>query len=79
MSGRNATFTISLEDKPGQLEQVAHIISKCGGNVVNVHYDHSETNTAINSCILTLVLETRDFEQINEIKTALEADGFNLV
>lgn len=79
ISGRNVTFSIGLVDKPGQLEQVSHIISQCGGNVVNVHYDHSDTNTAINSCILTLSLETRDFAQIEEIKTALQDAGFNLL
>ena len=79
MSGRNVTLSIGLVDKPGQLEEVSSIISRCGGNVVNVHYDHSETDTAINSCILTLALETRDFEQIAQIKTALTQAGFQLL
>ncbi len=79
MSGRNVTLSIGLVDKPGQLEEVSGIISRCGGNVVNVHYDHSETETAINSCILTLALETRDFEQIAQIKSALTQAGFQLL
>ena len=79
MSGRNVTLSIGLVDKPGQLEEVSSIISRCGGNVVNVHYDHSETDTAINSCILTVALETRDFEQIAQIKTALTQAGFQLL
>ena len=79
MSGRNVTLSIGLVDKPGQLEEVSGIISRCGGNVVNVHYDHSETETAINSCVLTLALETRDFEQIHQIKSALTQAGFQLL
>ena len=31
MSGRKANLTIALEDKPGQLERVAAIVSRCGG------------------------------------------------
>lgn len=79
MSGRNVTFGIALEDKPGQLEHVSHIISARGGNVVNVHYDHSQTDTMINSCVLTITMETRDKEQIKQIENDLEAAGFTLV
>ena len=36
MSGRKANLTIALEDKPGQLQRVAEIVSRCGSNVVSV-------------------------------------------
>ena len=79
MSGRNANLMIALVDKPGQLTQVSSIVSRCGGNVVNVHYDHADPNMAMNSCFLKLGLETRDQAQIEEIKKALTDEGFELV
>ncbi len=79
MSGRSAILTIALEDKPGQLLGVSEIISKCGGNVVSVHHNQSDTNMAITSCYLRVGMETRDHEQINEIKTALTIAGFKLM
>lgn len=79
MSGRNANLTIALIDKPGQLEGVSKIVSECGGNVVSVQYDRSDPNMAINSCYLTLSLETRDHAQINDIKEKLDAHGFEVV
>lgn len=78
-SGRNATLQIALEDKPGQLLGVSQIISECGGNVVSVHHEHSDANMSIASCFLTIGMETRDFTQIEEIKTALTKAGFHLV
>jgi len=78
-SGRNATLVIALEDKPGQLVGVSTTISEYGGNVVNVQYSGSDPNMAINSCFLTVGIETRDFEQIQEIEEALTAAGFELV
>ena len=78
-SGRNTALQIALEDKPGQLLGVSEIISKCGGNVVSVHYSGSDPNMAITSCFLTIGLETRDFIQIEEIKKALTKAGFNIV
>lgn len=78
-SGRNATLQIALEDKPGQLVDVATIIASCGANVTGVHYGHSDPNTAVTSCVLTLEIETRDFLQLEEIRRTLTEQGFRLV
>lgn len=78
-AGRNATLHIALEDKPGQLLGVSRIVSECGANVVSVFHGHSDANTAVTSCTLTIGLETRDFEQIEEIKRRLTEEGFTLV
>ena len=78
-SGRTATLQIALEDKPGQLEGVSRIISQCGGNVISVHHERSDANMPISSCYLKMGLETRDFAQIEEIRTALTTAGFTLV
>jgi len=78
-SGRNATLQIALEDKPGQLVGVSKIISECGGNVVSVHHERSDANMSIDSCFLTIGMETRDFDQINQIKETLTKAGFHIV
>ena len=78
-SGRNSTLKIALEDKPGQLVDVSSIIAGCGANVIGVHYGHSDPNTAVTSCVLTLEIETRDFEQLGEIRKTLTEKGFKLV
>ena len=79
MSGRSATLVIALEDKPGQLQGVSEIISRCGGNVVQVYHDHADPNMAINSCYLRIGLETRDHAQVQQIRDELTAAGFKLV
>ena len=72
MSGRKA-------DKPGQLKKVAEIVSRCGSNVVSVQHDGSDPNMPISSCFLKLTLETRDAEQIEQIRAELAKEGFQLV
>lgn len=79
MSGRNTNLMIALEDKPGQLQGVSEIISRCGGNVVSVHHDRGDASMAITSCFLKLGLETRDAEQIQQIREELTKAGFTLV
>lgn len=78
-SGRNVNLQIALEDKPGQLVQVSTIISKCGGNIINVRYERSDLNMPISSCYLTIGLETKDFNQIEVIKSELTKSGLKIV
>ena len=78
-SGRNVNMQIALEDKPGQLVLVSSIISKCGGNIINVRYERSDLNMPISSCYLTIGMETKNFEQINFIKEKLTEAGLKIV
>ena len=79
MSGRNCQLTVELVDKPGQLLDVSGTIAALGGNVISVHHERANEGSAINGCYLRLELETRDFEQIEQIRTALKAQGFRLL
>ena len=78
-AGRFVNLCVALTDKPGQLELVSKIIAEQGGNVVSVHYNRSEENMAINSCFLTLQLETRDYAQVEAIRASLQEQGFSIV
>ncbi len=78
-SGRVANLTIPLIDKPGQLQGISEIIAQLGGNVVSVHHDRGEANSAINSCVIKIGMETRDQQQIDEIKSALQSAGYRLL
>ncbi len=78
-AGRNTTLQIALEDKPGQLLGVSRIVSECGANVISVHYEPSSANMAVTSCFITIGMETRDFEQIAEIRRRLTESGFQIV
>ena len=79
MSGRNCQLTIELIDKPGQLKDVSRIIAECGGNVTSVYHERENKDTEVNGCFLRIVLETRNFEHIAQIKQALRDFGFKLL
>ena len=78
-SGRSDTLTIQLEDKPGQLKGVSAVISDLGGNVVSIHHERASEDSDITECLLRLVLETRNYEHIKEIRAALKKNGFKIV
>ena len=79
MSGRNCQLMIELMDKPGQLKNVSRIIADLGGNVTSVHHERANEGSDVNGCYLRIVLETRNFEHIAQIKRALTDFGFKLL
>ena len=77
--GRSCSLTIELADKPGQLQQVADIIGKTGGNILSVNHDRSGENIDLNGCFLQVFIETRNFEHIDKIKKALKTAGLHII
>lgn len=78
-SGRSDTLTIQLEDKPGQLMGVSKVLAKLGGNVVSIHHERASEDSDITDCLLRIVLETRNYEHIKQIRQGLIDAGFNIV
>ena len=77
-TGRSCELCIELMDKPGQLQKVAEIIASKGGNVISVSHERGSETEDINGCFLRLILETRNYEHINEINKALLDAGLHL-
>ena len=78
-AGRSADLTIALQDKPGQLKDVSRIIAELGGNVTSIHHDRANEGMDINGCFLHIVMETRDWAHVEEIRKALSDEGFQIV
>jgi threonine dehydratase len=70
---------IELMDKPGQLKNVSRIIADMGGNVISVHHERANEGSDVNGCYLRIMLETRNYEHIASIKSALTDFGFKLL
>ena len=50
-----------------------------GGNVIGVHHERTNANTGVTGCWIRIDLETRNFEHISKIKSALTKAGFNIL
>ena len=77
MSGRTCALNLELIDKPGQLQGVANIIANLGGNVISIHHERANEGSDVNGCYLRLLLETKNFQHIEEIKKALLDAGYH--
>ena len=59
--------------------RVAQIIADLGGNVTSVHHERANEGSDVNGCYLRIILETKNYEHIEEIKKGLIAEGFKLL
>ncbi len=78
-SGRLCKLAIELTDKPGQLRDLSATIANYGANVVSVNYEHAGKGTDVNSCIISMELETKNKAHIQEVKNGLTENGFKLL
>lgn len=79
MSGRTYTVTLDLHDKPGELKGVAEIIANLGGNIISVLHERNNNTSNVTACFLRLVMETRNAEHIELIRSALQEAGYYIV
>ncbi len=77
-SGRLTHLTISLLDKPGQLQAVSTIIAQEGANVIRVQYTPGGENMDICGCYLKISMETKNHEHLQSIRQSLTRSGFTL-
>ncbi len=77
-SGRTCNLCIELMDKPGQLQLVSTIIAELGANVISVHHERASEKMDINGCFLRIVLETKNYQHIEQVKQGLINAGFKL-
>jgi len=77
-SGRLATITVNLSDKPGQLSKVCSIIGEMGANILSVEHQRNSDQVHINACVLSVEIETRNTAHVMEIKEGLRKAGFEV-
>ena len=78
-TGRIANIETKVVDKPGQLISLLQLISKTGANIISINHEREDLRSEVNSCVVTMVLETRNTEHVNEIKTLLKENGYELL
>ena len=78
-SGRVAELKIAMLDKPGQLREVSSIIADCGANVIQVRHDPGGEHADIIGCFLHIKMETRNREQLMQIRQAISNAGYQIL
>jgi len=76
--GRFTFLRIKVHDVPGVLEQVAGIIGRHQGNIIEVKHQRLFYEIPIKMAELDIMIETRGIARINTIIKDLESAGFSV-
>lgn len=76
--GRLFCFSVKLKDTPGQLVKIAEILAQVGANVVKLDHNQFKALDRLRHVALEITVETNGHDHINEVKKALELQGYEI-
>lgn len=77
--GRKIEFSIQLQDKPGMLEKVSHILATAGANVISITYDRTHADLELNETVLHIGCEVGGKEHSERVAHALIEGGLKVL
>ena len=76
--GRITRLTFEINDTPGQLAQISHIIGAAGANVVEVIHQRMMQSVSLKQAELEIVIEARDRQHVHDVLAELRDAGFQV-
>jgi len=77
-AGRYAHFSLTLKDKPGELEKVLRYLTELNANIQNVNLQHIGRHIYPGFAQLEISLETKNNDHIEQIHKVLKNKGYNI-
>jgi threonine dehydratase len=74
--GRLIRLRIHLLDKPGALADLTQLIAKYRANIVDTLHNRAYYGVNLGDTVIDITMETRGREQVDELLTALTAEGY---
>ena len=78
-TGRIVQISTKLTDKAGNLAQLLSCVAENGANVLDIAHEREAAKTEVNSCVVTMTLETRDVEHVRKLRDDLMRRGYRLL
>ena len=76
--GRIFYFNVQLADKPGELLNIAKILSDENANVVRLDHNQARVTDSFKKVLLGVTVETHNHEHIERIVRALNKKGYEI-
>lgn len=78
-TGRIARLSTEMVDKADNLVKLIQLVADSGANVLEIYHEREDAKTEVNSCTVTMTLETKDFEHIRKIRHDMAESGYPLL
>ena len=79
MRGRIFTFSVQLNDKPGELLKVSELLAKQNANVIKLEHNQFKNLTRFKDVELQVTVETNGEEHIKKITEEFKSNGYEIV
>lgn len=77
-TGKITEVTTKVIDKPGQLIHLLQLVSDAGANIISINHQREDKKSEVNSCIVSMVLETRNIAHSEELCKTLQDNGYEI-
>ncbi len=77
-SGRMVRFVVTISDATGSLARFTRLIADAKASVVQIHHDRAFAAMQLGETTVEVVLETRGFEHIEELRASLVNAGYRV-
>jgi threonine dehydratase len=77
-TGRLMRVRVTVPDIAGALARLTRAVAETRANVVEIHHDRAFSDIHLGETEVELVLETRDFEHMDEVRLAIKNAGLGL-
>ncbi len=77
-SGRIVRFLVTISDMTGSLARLTRLIADAKASVIQIHHDRTFATNELNEAVVEVVLETRGFPHIDEVRAALVTAGYTV-
>jgi threonine dehydratase len=76
---RLARMAVVCDDLPGNLNRITNVMAENRANILEVYHDRVSPELGLRETRIDLLVETASDEHIQEIQTALKAQGFKII
>lgn len=78
-SWRKVYMDIVVPDQPFILSTLSHAISESGANILAIHHDRTQRDTAVGTVHVSFELETIDEAHVNRIMSTIQEKGYPVI
>lgn len=75
MAGRMTRIRVATNDLPGNLNKLTSVLAELDANVIDVTHDRLSSYLNLRETLIEFLLDTKDFEHIEQIKTKFKELG----
>ena len=77
-TGRIVRISTKLADRAGSLAKLLQLVTASGANILSIEHEREDMKTEVNSCVVSITLETKNTDHVFAIRRDMRESGYVL-